>query len=68
MWKGVKLTRSNLVGIHRRSFEPDDPDVIEHNFHMIMMCSNIVGRIQVVDSVLVTSTCTGVVVLDVALS
>ena len=62
------MAKSNIMRINRRPFEPNDLDLIDHDFRLIMMCSNVIGKIHIVDNALVTSARTGVVVSDVALS
>mmetsp|Transcript_18978 Transcript_18978/g.34978 ORF Transcript_18978/g.34978 Transcript_18978/m.34978 type:complete len:213 (+) Transcript_18978:428-1066(+) len=59
MWAGVELT-SDLHDkrIRRRSFSPEDLDMIEQDFRLILSCSNIIGRIEVLDNMVVAKQST----------
>ena len=52
LWDNVKLTDlgndNKHTAISRRSFESEDLDTIAADFRMMLMCSNCIGRMQVV--------------------
>ena len=55
LWVGIKMTLSNLGRTCQRSFRVEDLEVIEGDFRLILMCSNIIGKIQIVDNSVVAS-------------
>ena len=55
LWAGMKMTSSNLGRTCRRSFHPEDLEVIEGDFRLILMCSNIIRKIQIVNNSVVAS-------------
>ena len=52
-----------MDSIRRRSFSPDNLDMIENDFRLILSCSNFIGKIDAVENTVVPtsstrSTCT----------
>lgn len=50
MWKDVELNefrQGEAEAVHKRSFKPEDLDMIENDFRMILCFSNKIGRIGV---------------------
>lgn len=55
MWNDVELMRSPPAGISKRMFKPEDLGMIEEDFRLILMCSNMIGKIQIVSNSVVAS-------------
>ena len=56
MWDGLKLSNKTPKpdNIRQRCFSPANLEMIEKYFRLILACSNIIGRIDVEESELVT--------------
>ena len=58
LWEGVTLSTVNPGSIRRRAFSPEDLDMIEMDFRLILSCSNIIGKVVIIDNALVASKST----------
>ena len=50
MWMGVDLIETHRGMICRRSFSTENLELIENDFRLILMCSNIIGKLEIVDN------------------
>ena len=50
MWMGVELIQTRGGTICQRSFSTENLELIENDFRLILMCSNIIGRLKIVDN------------------
>ena len=50
MWMGVDVINTWGRTISRRSLSTENLELIENDFRLILMCSNIIGRIEIVDN------------------
>lgn len=58
LWDDIQLSNIDGDRIRRRSFSPDDLDIIENDFRLILSCSNVIGKIDVVGNAVVPTSST----------